>query len=215
MPSSSARPPNASWVHPDSAAGWRNGSAAPRRSHPIPRSAAAIARCRSRDRRRRGQHVRHVGRELRVADARRGTVEPDEQRFAVLRPGGGDRRACRARSRRVEGDRRDPRSPASRPPSTASSSRSNSAVPAGSSSTRIATRPGVPGHHDGRALHAVVAGEERDVRLVLHLLTARREQGGWRVAVRDVAPGPREELRVGLVPAQRGDADRVARRSPR
>ena len=36
------------------------------------------------DRRRRGQRVRHVGRELRVADARRGTVETDEQRFAVL-----------------------------------------------------------------------------------------------------------------------------------
>ena len=58
-------------------------------------------------------------------------------------------------------------------------------------------------------MHAVVAREERDVCLVLHLLTARREQGGWGVAVRDVAPRAREELRVGLVPAQRRDADRL------
>ena len=50
---------------------------------------------------------------------------------------------------------------------------------------------------------ACVAREQLDVGLVLDLLPPGREEGGACVAVGDVAPGTREELRVGLVTAER------------
>ena len=58
-------------------------------------------------------------------------------------------------------------------------------------------------HHPG-GVDARVACQQREVRLVLHLRAAGRYEGRRRVAVRDVAPRPREQLRVGLV-APEGD----------
>ncbi len=63
--------------------------------------------------------------------------------------------------------------------------------------------------HDPRRVDARVARQQRQVRLVLHLGAPGRDQRRWRVAVREVAPGPREQLRVGFVAPEGDDPDAV------
>ena len=60
-------------------------------------------------------------------------------------------------------------------------------------------RPGLTGDHDVDGLHTSVAGQQRDVGLVLDLLQAGQVERGAQVLIGHEAVGLGEELRVGLV----------------
>ena len=89
--------------------------------------------------------------------------------------------------------------------------RRRAGAPCTSSVTSKASEPLVPAITTCGTRAPASTCQEHRVRLVLDLLAPGREERRGRVAVRDPAPDPGHELRVGFVATDRDDTERVRR----
>ncbi len=202
-----SRPPKASWVQPESAGAWMTGSAAPTVSAPTPRTAAATARS---------------GPTMAAVAPRSCATSPAVWRKRALlvaksNPTMRGRQAVDDNVTAVELAVRDPcavQGAQLRPHRVEQGVGERvgiEVVQLGAGHLlhdEERERSADPGDDHPRRLDAGVAGQQRQVRLVLHLRASARHERRRRVAEREVSPRARQQLGVGLVTTEGDDAER-------